>query len=94
MKRNILKVTLIIAFVCAVGYNVYNSKKTVTMSELALANVEALAADEGLTLDCDGSLMVKCEKSCSVCYRTWSAIGGHGKPGRFHETCVCGASYH
>lgn len=93
MKKNILKVTLVIALVLVAGYNVYTSQRSVTISDLALANVEALAADEGLTLECDGSLMVKCERSCSACYRTWSAIGGHGRPGRFHGTCVCGASY-
>ena len=39
--------TLIVAVVVTfAGYNIYQSQRTVTMSDLALANVEALANDE------------------------------------------------
>ena len=49
MKKNILKATLVATFALLAGYNVYNSQKAEGMSELALANVEALAdgKDEG-----------------------------------------------
>ena len=43
MKRNILKVTLVVAFALVAGFNVYNSQKSDLLSDLALANVEALA---------------------------------------------------
>ena len=46
MKKNILKATLVAAFALVAGFNVYNSQKSDVMSELALANVEALADDE------------------------------------------------
>ena len=46
MKKNILKATLVAAFALIVGFNVYNSQKSDVMSELALANVEALAESE------------------------------------------------
>ena len=46
MKKNILKATLVAAFALIAGFNVYNSQKSDVMSELALANVEALANDE------------------------------------------------
>ena len=49
MKKNILKATLVAAFGLIAGFNVYNSQKSDVMSELALANVEALA-DDGETL--------------------------------------------
>ena len=42
MKKNILKVTLV-AVLGFLGYNVYNTQKTEEMSDLVLANVEALA---------------------------------------------------
>lgn len=46
MKKNILKV----AFVAIVGLilciNMLNAQKTVTLSDIALANVEALSFDE------------------------------------------------
>ena len=47
MKKNILKATLVAAFGLIAGFNVYNSQKSDAMSELALANVEALARGEG-----------------------------------------------
>ena len=45
MKKNILKTTLVATFALLAGYNVYNSQKSDVMSDLALANVEALADD-------------------------------------------------
>ena len=47
MKKNILKATLVAAFVLIAGFNVYNVQKSDVMSDLALANVEALAGGEG-----------------------------------------------
>ena len=43
MKKNILKVSLVAAFALFAGYNVYSSQKSDVISDLALANVEALA---------------------------------------------------
>ena len=63
MKKNILKATLVAAFALIAGFNVYNSQKPDVMSELALANVEALASNgeseginwRGYYLDLDNS---------------------------------------
>lgn len=53
MKKNILKVTLVTAFALIAGYNVYHSQKQDAISDLALANVEALAFDvEDLGSNC------------------------------------------
>ncbi|EOS14216.1 NVEALA domain-containing protein, partial [Phocaeicola sartorii] len=46
MKKNILKATLVAVFTLIAGMNVYNAQKSDVMSELALANVEALAQSE------------------------------------------------
>ena len=46
MKKNILKATLVAAFALIAGFNVYNAQKSDVMSDLALANVEALAYNE------------------------------------------------
>lgn len=43
MKKNILKVTLVAVFALIAGFNVYDSQKPDIISDLALANVEALA---------------------------------------------------
>lgn len=45
MKKNFLKVTLVAAFALIAGFNVYNAQKSDVMSDLVLANVEALADD-------------------------------------------------
>ena len=44
MKKNILKATLVAAFALIAGMNVYNAQKSDVLSDLALANVEALAS--------------------------------------------------
>ena len=42
--KNFLKYAFVAAFVAIAGYGVYASQKSDTMSDLALANVEALAS--------------------------------------------------
>lgn len=43
-----VKVALIIGFILATSYNVLNSQKTEGVSDLVMANIEALAWPEGL----------------------------------------------
>ena len=53
MKTRIIKATLAVAFIAVAGYTAYNSQKEVELSDLAMANVEALAGGEsGSTSDC------------------------------------------
>ena len=66
MKKNILKATLVAAFALIAGFNVYNSQKSDVMSELALANVEALAGGESGGYYC-------CSPYSYECYRI---VGG------------------
>ncbi len=48
MKKFILKVTMVAAFAAVAGYGVYaGQKEEATLSDTALANVEALARGEG-----------------------------------------------
>lgn len=57
MKKNFLKVTLVAAFALIAGFNVYNSQKS-DVSELALANVEALASGEvSIEYICRGNIL-------------------------------------
>lgn len=42
-----MKIAFVAAFVAVAGYGVYASQKSDVMSDLALANVEALAQSEG-----------------------------------------------
>ena len=60
MKKNILKATLVAAFVLIAGFNVYNVQKSDVMSDLALANVEALAGGEGSGGGCHYRITYQC----------------------------------
>ena len=53
MSKTISKTLAVVAFAMIAGYNVYQAhSETEGMSELALANVEALAAGEGVGITC------------------------------------------
>ena len=44
MKKNMFKVAFVVAIALVCGINLFNAQKSETLSEVALANVEALAA--------------------------------------------------
>jgi len=52
MNKKILKVVFASAFALVAGYSVYASQQKVEMSDLAMANVEALAGGESGTVKC------------------------------------------
>lgn len=47
MKKNFVRITFAVAFAAIAGYGVYTNQKVDVMSDLMLANVEALASGEG-----------------------------------------------
>ena len=47
MKISIFKIMLTVAFVLMAGYNMFLSQQNEKMSDLEMANIEALASDEG-----------------------------------------------
>ncbi len=49
MKKSILKIVFASAFALVASYSVYASQQNAEMSDLALANVEALAGGEEAT---------------------------------------------
>ena len=53
MKSKLVKIAFVAAVVMVSGINVFNAQKSETLSDVALANVEALANDEDSGwLDC------------------------------------------
>ena len=50
MKKHFVKIAFVAVFAAIAGYGVYTSQKTETLSDLAMANVEALAQGEGGTV--------------------------------------------
>ena len=51
--KKIMRVAFVAAFAAIAGYGIYTNQKVDTMSDLMLANVEALASGEGGSSDCD-----------------------------------------
>jgi len=52
MRKLIIKSAFVAAFIAVAGYAAYNTQKDTEMSDLAMANVEALAGGEGSGYDC------------------------------------------
>ena len=66
MKRNIIKAALFAVFAFVAGYGVYTSQKEMSMSDLAMENVEALASGEDGNYDCDAPYTATCSYEGSV----------------------------
>ena len=60
MKRNIMTVAFVAAIALFAGINVFNVQKTVTLSDIAMENVDALASNEGGYGDKYCTLHIKC----------------------------------
>ena len=70
MSKTISKTLAVVAFAMIAGYNMYQSNsKTEGMSELMLANVEALAGGE------NGSFNCRWDSSYTICYLNGSQLG-------------------
>ena len=52
MNKKVLKVAFVAAITMVSGINVFNAQKSETLSDVALANVEALAQNENETVEC------------------------------------------
>ena len=65
MKKNILKVAFVAAIAVVCGINVFNAQNSEALSEVVIANVEALAdaSEESSGLGCKLSLLKICETS-------------------------------
>ena len=87
MKKNILKATLVAAFGLIAGFNVYNSQKSDVMSDLALANVEALANNESGTGSGYCTMHIPCfnEQGNPTGKHTASSYPGPGCSGSYHS---------
>ena len=74
MKKNIVKLVFASAFALLAGYSVYDSQQNIEMSDLAMANVEALARGEGSGIPYKGA------------YANWEK-GGCCESGRWNDEC-------
>lgn len=60
MKKNVFEFVLALSLILLMGYNVYASQQEVEISDLALANVEALASGESSGKNYGPADEVKC----------------------------------
>ena len=63
MNKNLMKVAFVGVIALIAGINVYNAQKTVTLSDIAMENVEALAMNEINPNVSYGSILKKCRDS-------------------------------
>lgn len=77
MKKTVFKILFVAAFTMVAGYSVYSSQQNAEMSDLTMANIEALARGESGGLPWNGM------------YTDWSrCCCESGRP-----TDQCGASF-
>ena len=97
--KNFKKTTLALVVTLATGYGVYTSQQKPELSELALANIEALANGENsssITAHCDPVSIVvtsKCFVICPSCYTEWRPFGsptGKTDVSSISGCCSCG----
>ncbi len=75
MKKKIFSVVAAVAVVAAAGWSYQQSKQYDGMSELALANVEALATGEDNWANCVFYGCIMCwNYTCTVYSSTWGTI--------------------
>lgn len=80
MNKKFLKVTLVAVVAMIAGVNVFNAQKAEVLSDVAMANVEALADDENSNKTCRWKFM----KDLMGCPVYVCLESGQGDP------CVCG----
>ena len=69
MKQKIMSIIAVVAVAAITGYNVYTSQSNVKLSDLALANIEALASSgEGSQSDCGTYCMTSYFDTCIIRY--------------------------
>lgn len=68
MKSKVVKIAFVIAIAVVSGINVFNFQKSETLSEVAMANVEALAVDD-VVESCGGCSNYFLGKKC--CTLIW-----------------------
>lgn len=81
MKKNILKIVFASSSALVAGYSVYASQQEVEISDLAMANVEALAQDNE-----SGGVEIICGRNSGPC---WMKTGMLCFDGEAHDF-ACG----
>lgn len=73
MRTKLIKTVFVVAIAMLSGVNVFKAQQTEAMSDVAMANVEALADVEEVDLR-RGYILVEKSKTCSICEWTGGDI--------------------
>ncbi len=88
MSKKIFAALIVAVVATFAGYNIYQSQKTEKIvSDLVMANVEALAGDT------EGGATITCSRTCSdgvgSCYKTIHKLGNCHFDGSQLYSCTC-----
>ena len=88
MSKKIFAALIVAVVATFAGYNIYQSQRAeVTISDLTMANVEALAGDT------EGGATITCSRTCSDgvgrCYKTIDKWGNCHFDGSQLYSCTC-----
>lgn len=76
MKKKIMGLIAVVAIAAVAGYNVYTSQNNVRLSDLALANIEAMALNDEVDEECN---------DCYILPATCKDWGWGGCKGYYHH---------
>lgn len=86
MSKKIYAVLVVAVVAMFAGYNMYQSQKTEKIvSDLVMANVEALADNEDFTITCSRT----CSDGVGRCYKTIDKWGNCHFDGSQTYSCTC-----
>ena len=67
MKKKFLRATFVAAIAMVCGINVFNAQKSEPLSDVVMANVEALANDENQ----NPGFVITCDYYPGICWAKW-----------------------
>lgn len=95
MKKKFIRFALVITATLGITMMLYSHKSEQKLTDVQLANIEALAQSENMQIECDNySVIIKCKKMCMYCGAVWTTFQGYGNAGRLIGTCRCGVTYY
>lgn len=83
--KKIIKIAFIAVFAAVAGYGIYTNQKSETMSDLMLANMDALAAGEDVEITCSRT----CSDGVGRCYKLYDEYGNCHFSGYQSDNCTC-----
>ena len=83
--------TMAVAAALFTGYSAYNTQKNNEFTDIALANVEALANPEGEEMKCDNSTYIRNE-ALRTAYCAPLGLGGTHLKCKSENNCCCDPS--